>query len=138
MSSPAEVVEQLAESLDQDDFEAAGSVMAERVEYSVGNEVLVGPNAVVDSYRTASGMAHRLFDRVEYGHTVWATDDPNTFRISYSDTLTVSGETLTHMAEQRVTVDPDKGVIRIVNVELPGEREKVDGFLQRHGLTRER
>jgi hypothetical protein len=37
---------------------------------------------VIDSYRTASEMAHRLFDRVEYGHTVIATDDPDTFRVS--------------------------------------------------------
>jgi hypothetical protein len=28
-------------------------------------------------------MAHRLFDRLEYGYHVVPTDDPNIFRVSY-------------------------------------------------------
>lgn len=138
MISPIDIVSRLAEALDRDDYETAGSAMADRVEYSIGDQVLVGPEAVVDSYRAASEMAHRLFDRVEYGHRVMTTDDPNAFRVSYSDTLTISGETLKHMAEQHVTVAPGEGVVRIVNVEVPGEREKVDAFLERHGLSRDR
>lgn len=97
-----------------------------------------GPEAVIASYRDASRMAHRLFDRVEYGHHVVPTDDPNIFRVSYSDILTVAGESLTHMAEQRVTVAPGEGVVRIVNIDGPGEREKVDTFMERHGLARDR
>jgi hypothetical protein len=48
----------------------------------------------------------------------------------------VGGETLAHMAEQHVTVAPTAGVVQIVNVDVPGEREKVDDFLTRHGLSR--
>ena len=136
MTSPAEVAERLANALDHDDYETAASVLADRVRYSIGDEALVGREAVVESYRTASEMAHRLFDRVEYGHSVFATDTPNTFRISYSDKLTLGDESLTHMAEQQVTV-ADEGVTRIINVELPGEREAVDAFLERHGLSRD-
>lgn len=136
MTSQIDIVEQLAEALDRDDYTAAASTMADRVEYSIGDRELTGPKAVVDSYRTASGVAHSLFDRVEYGHQVSTTDDPNTFRVSYSDTLILSGETLTHMAEQHVTVAPGEGVVRIINVDVPGERDKVDAFLERHGLSR--
>ncbi len=138
MNSPIELVEKLAEALDGDDYATAASVMADRVEYTIGDKHVSGADAVVGSYREASEMAHRLFDRVEYSHHVMPTDDANTFRVSYSDTLTVAGETLNHMAEQHVTVSPDKGVVRIVNVEVPGEREKVDAFLERHSLTRDR
>jgi hypothetical protein len=42
------------------------------------------------------------------------------------------------MAKQRVTVAPGEGVVRIVNVDGPGEREKVDTFMERHGLARDR
>jgi len=137
VTSPADLVEQLAEALDRDDWPSVASAMAERVHYSIGEEELIGPEDVVASYRTASEMAHRLFDRVEYGHQLVPTDDPNTFRVGYSDTLTVSGETLTHQAEQHVTVAPGEGVVRIVNVEVPGERAKIDEFLERHGLSRD-
>lgn len=136
-SSPTEVVERLADALDRDDYVTAASLMADRIEYTIGEQEMSGPEAVIASYRDASQMAQRLFDGVEYGHQVMPTDDTNTFRVSYSDTLTVAGETLTHMAEQRVTVAPGEGVVRIVNIEVPGEREKVDAFMERHGLTRD-
>jgi hypothetical protein len=137
VDSPMDLVERLAEALDGDDYATAASVMADRVEYAIGERRLRGPDSVVASYRGSSETAHRLFDRVEYGHHVVPTDDPNTFRVSYSDTLSVAGETLEHMAEQHVTVVPGEGVVRIVNVDLPGERERVDAFMRRHGLRRE-
>jgi hypothetical protein len=132
-----EYVETLAQALDADDYEAAAATMADDVVYTIGDRVLYGPAEVVASYRDASAMARRLFDEVAYDHEVFPTDDPNTFRVSYSDILTVGGETLAHMAEQHVTVSPGAGVTTIVNVDVPGEREKVDEFLTRHGLSRE-
>ena len=138
MNSPLEYVEALAQALDDDDYVAAASTMADRVEYTIGEELIHGPQAVVASYRASSEMARRLFDEVGYGHEVVPTDDPYSFRVIYSDVLTVGGETLTHTAEQTVTVAPDEGVVRIINVDLPGEREKVDRFMARHGLERDK
>lgn len=137
MTAPIEYVETLARGLDTDDYEMAASVLSDRVEYSIGGDVVNGPAAVLASYREASEMAHRLFDSVVYGHEVNATDDPLSFRVSYSDELTVAGETLKHVAEQYVTVAAGDGVVRIVNVDLPGEREKVDQFMARHGISRD-
>jgi hypothetical protein len=111
--------------------------MAEHVEYSIGDQLMYGPQAVVASYRASSEMARRLFDQVGFGHEVVPTDDPYSFRVTYSDVLTVGDETLTHTAEQQVTVAPDEGVVRIINLDLPGEREKVDRFMARHGLERD-
>lgn len=137
MNSPIEYVEALARALDGDDYVTAASTMAERVEYTIGDQLINGPLAVVASYRASSEMARRLFDEVGYDHEVIPTDDPYSFRVSYSDVLTVGDETLTHMAEQHVTVAPDEGVVRIINVDVPGEREKVDRFMARHGLERD-
>ena len=137
MTSPLEYVEILARALDADDYETAASSLADHVEYTVGDEAIVGPEAVISSYRAASEMAHRLFDKVGYDHETYPTDDPNTFRVGYTDELTIGGESLVHSAEQRVTVSGDDGVVRIINVEIPGEREKVDELLNRHGLSRD-
>lgn len=137
MTAPIEYVETLARALDADDYEMAASVLSDQVEYSIGGDVINGPVAILASYREASEMAHRLFDRVVYGHEVKATEDPVVFHVSYSDELTVAGETLNHMAEQHVTVAPGDGVVRIVDVDLPGEREKVDRFMTRHRLSRD-
>ncbi len=137
MTSSIEYVEALAQALDADDYEAAAATMADDVVYTIGDRVLNGPEEIVASYREASAMARRLFDEVAYDHEVFPTDEPNTFRVSYSDILTVGGETLAHMAEQHVTVLPGAGVTNIVNVDVSGEREKIDEFLTRHGLSRE-
>lgn len=137
MTAPIEYVETLARALDADNYEMAASVLSDQVEYSIGGHVINGPGAVLASYREASEMAHRLFDNVSYNHEVNATDDSLSFRVSYSDELTVSGETLKHMAEQHVTVAADEGVVKIVNVDLPGEREKLDEFMNRHRLARD-
>jgi hypothetical protein len=134
--TPIEYVEALARALDEDDYETAAEMMSDRVDYRIGVESIRGPDAVVASYRAASEMAHRLFDQVAYDHRVVPTDDPHVFRVSYSDILTLNGETMTHQAEQHVTLDPNQGVIGIVNIELPGERERVDAFLARHGKSR--
>jgi hypothetical protein len=137
MRSPNDYVETLARALDCDDYETAAEVMADSVVYTIGDRVLHGPAAIVASYRESSEMARRLFDEVDYDHEIFPTEDPDTFRVSYSDILTVGGETLTHMAEQHVTAAPGVGVRTIANVDVPGEREKVDEFLARHGLSRE-
>lgn len=137
MDSHFHSVETLAQALDDDDYVTAASVMADNVEYTIGDEKLHGRDAVIDSYRAGSEMARRIFDRVDYSHEVVPTDDPRVFSISYTDALTASGETLTHMVEQIVTVRPGDGVARIRNVDLPGEAEKVDDFMKRHGLSRD-
>jgi hypothetical protein len=137
MRSPVDYVETLATALDNDDYQTARSTLADRVEYEIGDEVLRGPDRVVASYRASSEMAHRLFENVVYAHQVTVTDDPHLFQVSYSDELSVGDETLRHMAEQHVTVAPGEGVVRIINVDLPGEREKVEKFMARHGLSRE-
>lgn len=137
MKSSIDHVEALAHALDSDDYAAAAGAMAEEVVYTIGDLVLHGREEIVASYRGASENAGRLFDEVGYDHVIYPTDHPNTFRVSYSDLLTVDGETLAHMAEQHITVAPGAGVVKIVNVDVPGEREKVDGFLARHGLSRE-
>lgn len=131
-----DVVESLATALDEDDYESARAVLAPEIVYEIGDETLVGREAVVASYRSASEMAHELFDGVGYGHEIVAAVDEATFRIRYLDLLTAGGESHSHYAEQEITVDPELGVVRIVHIPLPGEREKVDAFMARHNISR--
>ena len=137
MLSHRDLVDSLAEGLDRDDYIAVSSLLASDVEYVIGDQRHLGVEAVISSYRAGSEMAHRLFDGVLYRHAVFPTEDPDTFRVEFTDELTVGGETLTHAVEQHMTVSPGEGVVRIVDVVIPGERERVDAFLKRHGLTRD-
>ncbi len=130
-----DLVEKLAQALDDDDYEAAGAVLAPNVTYDIGDDTSHGRDAVLESYRKASEMAHRLFDEVGYDHET-IDEGRGRFRIHYGDILTVGDETMRHKAEQMVTVEPGLGVVHIEDRPVPGERERVDEFLRRHGLTR--
>lgn len=130
------LVRRLAVALDSDDYETAFSTLAKDVQYELGAETLVGPQAVVDSYQAASVMAHDLFDQVGYDHEIVESSPDGEFTINYEDILTIGDETLVHHARQKLKVDPAIGVTHIFNIELPGERERVDEFLHRHGKSR--
>ena len=129
------MVETLARALDEDDYDTARTVLAPGVTYEVKGQVLEGPDDVLDSYRDASSMAHRIFDGVGYDHVISQGSDSG-FVVDYRDVLTIGDETLVHHARQEYTVDPERGVVHIVNVELPGEAKRVDDFLARHGRSR--
>ena len=131
-----DLVEKLAQALDDDDYEAAGAVLAPNVTYDVGGDTIRGREAVLASYRRASEMAHELFDEVGYDHEV-KSESSGRFRIHYGDVLTLAGEVMRHRAEQVVTTEPNRGIIHIEDCPVPGERERVDEFLERHGLSRD-
>lgn len=131
-----ETAEALAKALDKDDFETAKSLMGPGVVYQIGDDRLVGPEAVVDSYRRASGMAHALFDTVDYDHVIQGVIEQNTVRIRYSDLLGVGEDQHSHIAVQDITIDPTLGIVEIVDRPVPGEREKLDGFLASHQMVR--
>lgn len=137
MTTAREYVETLANALDNDDYETGLATLSPDVVYDIGDERLTGAAAILASYRSASESAHRMFDEVGYDSTVFDTDEPGTFRISYLDILTANGETHTHHAEQILTASDEMGITHILNVEVPGERAKVDEFMARHGITRE-
>ena len=138
MRSHRDLVDSLAEALDLDDYATVSSLLATDVEYVIGDQRHIGVEAVISSYRDGSEMAHRLFDKVLYRHAVFSTEDPDAFRVEFTDEPTVGDETLTHRVEQHMTVSPDRGVVRIIDVVIPGEQDRVDAFLGRHGLTRDR
>lgn len=130
-----DLIKTLAVALDNDDYATARTTLADDVKYEVKDEILEGPDAVLDSYEKSSIMAHNLFDGVEYDHEIGAIED-NQVTVNYTDALTIGDETLVHHARQIYTVDADRGVTEIVNFELPGESAKVDEFLARHGKSR--
>lgn len=130
-----DLIKTLALALDHDDYTTARTALSDDVRYEVKGEVLRGPDAVLQSYEQASIMAHELFDAVGYDHEIGEIESDQ-ITVDYTDALTIGDETLVHHARQIYTVDPDRGVIEIVNVELPGESAKVDEFLARHGKSR--
>jgi len=121
-----------AQALDADDFAAARRYLAPDCRYHVRGETLHGPDAVLESYQQASRAAQALFDGVAYASQVLSIDG-NTVRVGYEDILTLAGETHIHHARQRLTFGADGHIVQIEHEDLPGERQRLQGFLARFG-----
>jgi hypothetical protein len=132
------LVETLADALDADDFVTVRDLLAADCTYLIEGERHEGPDAVVSSYRAGSQLARRLFDDVEFRHTSFAGPTANELRVRYEDRLRAGDEVLVHVTEQDVTVDPSRGVTRIVDRPVPGEHARLEAFMARHGIVRPR
>jgi len=130
------MVERLAEALDADDFDRVEACLHPDVDYRIGGATHHGSAAVVASYRTGSELAQRLFDQVDYGHTIVESAPGPTVRVDFSDLLRVSGALFEHHSVQDITVHSNGTIIAIVDQPVAGQRELLDAFMDRHGLRR--
>ena len=126
----------LASALDGDDFGVVRSLLHPDVTYRIGGDEYRGPDAVVRSYSEGSARARALFDRVEFDHTVVGLIGDRTVRVDFSDRLEVAGDFVVHHSVQDIEVGRDSMVVTIIDRPVVGQRERIDGFLRDHGLSR--
>jgi hypothetical protein len=131
-----DVVGQLARALDADDFDTLRSLLHPDVIYRIGAEAHRGQDAVIDSYSAGSALARELFDRVVFDHTVLGLVGDRTVRVDFSDRLEAAGAVFDHHSVQDVEVDDEGSVVAIVDKPIAGQRERLDAFMEKHGLTR--
>ena len=124
-----------ATALDGDDFERVARHLHGDVVYVIGGVTHRGPDAVVESYRQGSATARRIFDQVEFTHSIVSRDN-DTFRVDFSDRLTAGGEAFDHHSVQDITVDRHRLVTRIVDQPVDGQRTRLDEFMSRHARRR--
>jgi hypothetical protein len=126
MPPGGDIAARFAAALDADDFGAVRPLLGEECRYDVRGETLVGPDAILDSYRTASASARRAFDRVTYSSRVVRTD-ADSATVEFADHLERAGSTHTFRSLQHLTI-VDGVIVAIRHEDLPGEREKLAAY----------
>jgi limonene-1,2-epoxide hydrolase len=135
-TEPERVVAQLALALDRDDFPAAAACLAPDCEYETGRETLHGPAAIIASYAAASAWARRALDDVRYESAVEPARG-NVVPVRFTDYLMkAGGRWHRHRCVQEFEVGAAGLIVRIVHVELPGEREALDAYFLALGIER--
>lgn len=131
-----QVVERLARALDADDLATARAFLADDCVYETGNETRRGPDEILASYAAASAWAHRVFDEVRYESTVGPVAGA-TATVTYTDYLfKAGGRWHRHRCRQELTVGGGGRIARIVQREIPGEREALAAYLRECGIER--
>jgi hypothetical protein len=142
MSSEQEVrtrAQEFAESLDRNDFETVAAMLAPACRYDLtqasltSEGTLVGPDAILASYRSHDVRAQRLFERVHYSSVV-ETVHGHTAVIRFTDVLEKFGAKHTYSCRQHITFDEQWRVETIVQEDIPAETAAVRSFLERVGV----
>jgi hypothetical protein len=126
----------LALALDRDDFAGVIQHLHPDVVYEIGGVTHRGAAEVVESYRSGSASARKIFDHVEFDHSVVGPVGDRTIRVDFADRLTADGEQFEHHSVQDITVDLTDRVTRIVDRPVEGQRSRLDEFMSRHQRVR--
>jgi hypothetical protein len=129
-----EIAHRFAGALDREDYEAARAMLTPDCRYEGRTGTVVGPDAIVSSYRHHSATARRLFDTVEYRSEPQRIDD-DTACVRFFDCISKHGQTHVYQCQQRLQLRSDGLIASIRHEELPGARERLLEFCAACGVT---
>jgi hypothetical protein len=131
---PLTISKAFASALDRCDFAEAAIYLSKDCHYQLGQLTLVGPEAIIGSYRDSAAWASRTLDQVIYESEV--TQDRDSLSVLYIDRLTHGGQTHEYRCRQHLSLNAAGKIARIVHEELPGEHEMLVAYFAKCGVVR--
>jgi limonene-1,2-epoxide hydrolase len=128
-------VERFVKALDRNNFEEAGRSLSPRCRYSIRQTELTGPEAILKSYAENAQWAEETLERIVYESEI-AQTAADTFEVLFIDRIFHQGLEHTYRTKQILTVNDEGEIERILNEDIPGEREAVTEFLEKLGIKR--
>jgi len=114
--------------LDQDDFVSFKSILDEKCIYEINDEILKGKDNIAGLYETNMKAGKAKFDKLEWGKSEIKEVESNVFDVHFSDNLLHKGIQHNYRCKQRITINANCLVEKIVHMELPGERESLNAY----------
>jgi len=127
--------ERFATALDDEDYAALEVLLSDDCRYDSPRGMLLGADLVLNSYRKATNWTKSNIQHVRYESTV-RRDSEDAAIVTFLDKFEHAGHRHTYTCEQLLHIDTSGRICRIVHVEIPGEREAVDAFLDSIGVRR--
>jgi hypothetical protein len=125
--TPQAIARQFAAALDAEDYVAARALVAEDCIYRLGDGVISGPDAIIDSYRANGAAARRRFDEVQYVSSVEQTG-ASTAVINFIDRLRLGDQWHQFHCRQHLRIGPGGLIEEIRHEGLPNQREQLIAF----------
>ncbi len=124
---PQKVVERLAAALDAEDYEAVGRLLSAKCVYHSPEGLLIGPAAIIASYRGHGASGRDRFEEIEYTSQVDGKS-PTEAIVTFFDRVKRNGRWHEFRCRQHVSTDAAGCVTEIRHEEIPGERERLREF----------
>lgn len=124
-----------AEALDHDDFDRLPELLApDCVYHNPGND-LIGPEAIITSYRQSSLWAHATFDSIRWDSSCEPEGDDAAL-ITFLDITDHRGQHHEYRCRQRVRVGSDGLIDEITHLPIAEEEGRLADFFERVGVVR--
>ena len=131
------VAQAFADALDGTDFATVRATLGPTCHYDTQSAlegVLVGPAAIVESYRSHDARARQSFDYVEYSSLVETVDGMSAL-IQFTDVIRRQDHEHTYRCRQRIVIDEAAVIVSITQENIPAEVSAPKEFLTRVGET---
>ncbi len=129
------IAQRFAGALDRNDFSEARRCLSPECRYQIGGDELLGQEVILASYSDSAKWAEQPLDKVIYESEVHGGDAEN-MEVLFTDRIIHKGLTHEYRCRQRLSMNGAGKIIRIVHEELPGERERLNAFLESCGIRR--
>ncbi len=121
-----EVALRFAAALDTEDYAVVRTCLVDDCVYESPRGELIGPDAIVESYRANGDSARQRFDSIVYRHEIEPLGE-GWFKIEFIDELHARGRSHVFRCNQRVQIGKGQ-IVRIDHEEIPGQREQLNLF----------
>jgi hypothetical protein len=136
-SVTVQVAERFARLLDGRDYHALVELLSADCEYECRGGMVCGSAAIVEEYRRSTEWAFDVLDRIDFSSTI-DFESPNTAKVTFFDYLRLGSEVHRHTCQQILTTNENSQIKRIVHVDLPGEKARLEAFFEECGIKRPR
>ena len=121
-------------ALDQDDFETAKSLLSDSCEYFIGEDVLKGPQAIVDSYEKNMLEGRAKLDELEWGKSEVSQINERSYYVHFTDYLGHKGKKHIFRCKQLLNLDENGMIVLIRHISDEEEEGKLGAFYVKVGL----
>lgn len=128
-----EIAELFGRSLDRDDFTITKGLLSSNCKYIIGEEILIGPEDICNSYEQNMIEGKRKFDNLVWGESNIEVINNSEYFVHFTDFLTHKGINYTYRCKQKVIIQDGK-IMQIEHIENTEEKERLDEFYRKVGL----
>lgn len=134
MKNNKQVAIEFGRTLDKDQFELTRKLLSDDCTYFIGEELLVGPDEICNSYEKNMMEGREKLDDLEWGESKVEAVNDKEFVVHFTDYLTHRNKKHVHRCEQILTFNANGLICSIRHVDDAREEKKLNEFYQSVGL----
>ena len=129
-----EIAIQFGQSLDKDEFHLTKKLLSQDCKYIIGEEVLIGPENICQSYEQNMIKGRKKLDILEWGQSRIEPISNSKFYVHFTDYLTHKEEKYTHRCKQKLWVNEDRLISKIEHIHDQEEQGRLNEYYKKVGL----